>query len=422
MHKIFIHLYQFIIQLYGFAIKLAALYHPKAKLWVKGRKRVFEKLDDYFKEENAPIIWMHCASVGEFEQGRPLIASLKKTYPTYKILLTFFSPSGYELRKAYPLVDFVSYLPLDSPKRAERFLSIVQPQFVFFVKYEFWYFYLAALQSKKIPYFLVAGVFRPNQLFFKSYGKWYLKVIEGFDHLFLQDESSMNIALQNGLKKMALVGDPRVDRVLYIAENKRAIPKIANFKKNKKLCVLGSTHLKDERLFFKFLDKYFEKKYAENWKFLLVPHEIDENHLKKIEKYCPIATERFSAIKNNPTNPIPLMILDTMGQLNNAYQYADMAYVGGGFDEGIHNILEPAVFGLPILIGPNYHKFKEARELVQLEIVLEHSNMEEFANNFKKLQNPVLIKKISRDCQAYLENNRGATQKIINYLINKNVI
>ena len=242
MNTCFILLYQLAIRFYGLAIRIGANFQAKAKLWITGRQHIFEKLTKAFETETGAIIWMHCASLGEFEQGRPLIERFKADYPAYKILLTFYSPSGYEIRKNYALADYVFYLPLDTPSNAKRFISIVQPKLVFFVKYEFWYFYLITLQQKKIPYYLIAGVFRPNQLFFKPYGKWYFKAIQGFEKIFLIDAPSLAIARKHDLQQAVLTGDPRIDRVAAIAKNAPPIHELQTFKGNKQLFILGSAH------------------------------------------------------------------------------------------------------------------------------------------------------------------------------------
>jgi len=309
---------------------------------------------------------MHCASLGEFEQGRPLIERFKADYPAYKILLTFYSPSGYEIRKNYALADYVFYLPLDTPSNAKRFISIVQPKLAFFVKYEFWYFYLITLQQKKIPYYLIAGVFRPNQLFFKPYGKWYFKAIQGFEKIFLIDAPSLAIARKHDLKQAVLTGDPRIDRVAAIAKNAPPIHELQAFKGNKQLFILGSAHEQDWQVFFDFLKNIQTKDYFDQWRFMIAPHEISDTQLSKITEHSPLPVLRYTHCTTpQPVTPSALFVLDTIGQLSAAYQYGDIAFIGGGFDTGIHNILEPAAFGLPILFGPTYHKFQEAKDLIE---------------------------------------------------------
>ena len=366
MNTCFILLYQLAIRLYGLAIRIGANFQAKAKLWITGRQHIFEKLTKAFETETGAIIWMHCASLGEFEQGRPLIERFKADYPAYKILLTFYSPSGYEIRKNYALADYVFYLPLDTPSNAKRFISIVQPKLVFFVKYEFWYFYLITLQQKKIPYYLIAGVFRPNQLFFKPYGKWYFKAIQGFEKIFLIDAPSLAIARKHDLQQAILTGDPRIDRVAAIAKNAPPIHELQTFKGNKQLFILGSAHEQDWQVFFDFLKNIQTKDYFDQWRFMIAPHEITDTQLSKITEHSPLPVLRYTHCTTpQPVAPSALFVLDTIGQLSAAYQYGAIAFIGGGFDTGIHNILEPAAFGLPILFGPRYQKFQEAKDLIE---------------------------------------------------------
>ena len=366
MNTCFILLYQLAIRLYGLAIRIGANFQAKAKLWITGRQHIFEKLTKAFETETGAIIWMHCASLGEFEQGRPLIERFKADYPAYKILLTFYSPSGYEIRKNYALADYVFYLPLDTPSNAKRFISIVQPKLVFFVKYEFWYFYLITLQQKKIPYYLIAGVFRPNQLFFKPYGKWYFKAIQGFEKIFLIDAPSLAIARKHDLQQAILTGDPRIDRVAAIAKNAPPIHELQTFKGNKQLFILGSAHEQDWQVFFDFLKNIQTKDYFDQWRFMIAPHEITDTQLSKTTEHSPLPVLRYTHCTTpQPVAPSALFVLDTIGQLSAAYQYGDIAFIGGGFDTGIHNILEPAAFGLPILFGSTYHKFQEAKDLIE---------------------------------------------------------
>ncbi len=412
-------MYQLAIRLYGLVIHIAAWFQPKAKQWVSGRKSIFDKLAKAFKGNNKEIIWMHCASLGEFEQGRPIIEQFKEKYPAYKILLTFYSPSGYEIRKDYTLADYVFYLPLDTPANARRFISIVRPKMVCFVKYEFWYFYLTALKEKQIPYYLIAGVFRPNQLFFKPYGKWYLAAIKGFDKLFLIDQTSLAIAHQHGLKQAIVTGDPRIDRVAAIAKNAPAIPIIKAFRSQQKLFILGSAHEKDWQLFFEFLKAIQPKSYYKDWRFLIAPHEVTPDQLRKIEKAAPLPIINYTNWSSKKSSATPsLLVLDTIGQLSSAYQYGDLTYIGGGFDKGIHNILEPAAFGLPILFGPNYRKFEEAVELVKqggAVVVTDVASLKEIFEKCLADKQRLAIGQVTKD---YIKENVGATDLIVKKKIN----
>ena len=422
MSTIFFFLYQLVIRIYGLAIHVAAWFQPKAKLWVNGRTSIFEKLRKSFLEEKSDLLWMHCASLGEFEQGRQLIEQLKEKHPSYKILLTFFSPSGYEIRKNYALADYVFYLPLDTPSNARRFISIVQPKIVFFVKYEFWYFYLKTLKEKQIPYYLIAGVFRPNQLFFKGYGKWYLDVIKGFDKLFLIDENSLAIAKKHNLNQAVLSGDPRIDRVAAIAQNTPPINEIKAFKGDKKLFILGSAHEKDWRLFFDFMRTIQTKSYYADWCFLIAPHEITPKVLTKVEKNSPLPSIRYTNWSTTLEAKVPhLFVLNTIGQLSAAYQYGDIVFIGGGFDKSIHNILEPAAFGLPILFGPNFEMFQEAKALVTQNKTMVIENAKALEVIFENWQIVEERNKVGSINKGYIERNRKSTEKILNYLNLKNV-
>lgn len=423
MHRIPIFIYQLTIQIYGLLIRIASLFNPKARLWVTGRQYIFDQLATAFKTEKSPVIWMHCASLGEFEQGRPLIEHLKKEYSNYKILLTFFSPSGYEVRKNYEFADYVFYLPLDSLKNANQFIDLVQPQLVFFVKYEFWYFYLNALQKRNIKHYLIAGVFRRNQLFFKIYGRWYLKLIAGFNHLFLQDSASVNVLKQTGLSNYSVMGDPRIDRVLAIANHPKPIPVIQQFKKNKHLFMIGSAHLKDIQIFFKFIAAIVKTDAFKNWCFLIAPHEVDDSTIKQIEAISLLPIYRYSkVVSTNKVEKEVVFILDTIGQLSAAYQYADAVFIGGGFDKSIHNILEPAVFGVPICFGPNYHNFQEAKELITIGGASSFTETKELIEWFHLINEISEREKINVKIKKYIVQNKGATHNIIKYLNNKNIL
>lgn len=423
MHRLAIFIYQITILVYGLGIRLAAFFVPKARLWIRGRKHIFEQLASVFQEESTAIIWIHCASLGEFEQGKPLIEYVKSNYSKYKILLTFFSPSGYEVRKNYPLADYVFYLPLDTPKNANKFLNIVQPTLVFFIKYEFWYFYLNALQKRKIKHYLIAGTFRAEQFFFKKYAVWYLAVIQGFTYLFLQDERSQQLLTRHNITNCKVIGDPRIDSILAIATDPNPIPLIQQFKANKSLFIIGSAHAKDVQIFFDALSIISKKAYCENWRFLIAPHEIEEASIHQIENLSPLTTYRFSKIHpSNIANENAILILNTIGQLIRAYQYADAVYIGGGFDKSIHNILEPAVFGVPITFGPNYHRFMEATELVNKNGAFSIQSARDWISWFEQLQTIEKRTEKGAICRNYTWKNKGATEKIINYLNKKNVL
>jgi len=357
-----------------------------------------------FKETPNSVIWVHCASLGEFEQGRPLMELIKKNNPSQKIVLTFFSPSGYEIRKNYTGADYIYYLPLDTANNAQQFIQCLQPKFAIFVKYEFWYHHLKTLHEQKIPTYLIAGHFRENQVFFKWYGKWYRQILYFFDHLFVQNEASKQLLLQQGMKAVSIAGDPRIDRVFDIIERVKDFPKIAHFKAQQPLFIAGSTHLKDIKILLPFIKK------NKTWKILLVPHEIDPQHIQQIQTLLPKPSLLYSsdAALTELANA-PILLVNTMGMLNSLYQYAEVAYVGGGFDTGIHNILEPAIFKLPILIGPKFKKFEEAKTLTQQGGTFIIQNSQDISSSMELLTTSTKQEEYGLLNRAYLEQNKGGT-------------
>ena len=365
-----------------------------------------------FQEPPNTIIWFHCASLGEFEQGRPLMEAIKKRQPTKKIVLTFFSPSGYEIRKNYQGVDYVYYLPLDTPQNAQQFLQILQPALAIFVKYEFWYYHLKALHERQIPTYLIAGIFRPTQVFFKWYGRWYLNLLSYFTHLFVQEAASKDLLVAHGISKVSIAGDPRIDRVFSIASNLTPFPIIEQFKNHYPLFVAGSVHLKDVVTLRPFLQ--------ENtfWKILIVPHEVDPTSIEQLQQQLPENTVRYSD-RQASTNwsDAPIMIVNTIGMLNQLYQYAQVVYIGGGFDKGIHNLLEPAVFNVPLLIGPKYEKFEEAKAMVRTGGTFVIRNQEAIIQTLEQLEKVSSRQRAGQLNKTFLDENRGGTELIYNFLM-----
>lgn len=353
-------------------LKIASFFgHSKARKLVHGEREAMATLKAKL-DPNSEYVWFHAASVGEFEQGRPIIEKIKKEHPELKILLTFFSPSGYELRKNYALADIVVYLPFATRKKSRAFLDLVKPKMAIFIKYEFWPNYLRGLKKRGIPTYIVAAIFRKSQTFFHWYGKGYRKCLYCFTHLFVQDKNSADLLAKYGIKNVSVLGDPRFDRVNDIAMGGKPIPMVEQFTKGQPTLVAGSTWPPDEEMLVRY---YLERK---NFKLVLVPHEIHEGHLHQItqllEGHCirlTEATERSIASNN-------CMIVDTMGMLSSIYRYATVTYIGGGFGVGIHNTLEPAVYGLPVIFGPNYQKFREARGLIKSGGAFSVKNYEEF--------------------------------------------
>ncbi len=352
-------------RIYGFSMlilnllfKVASVFNTKAKLWVAGRKDIFKQIADKLKDDKFRI-WIHVSSLGEFEQGRPLMELLKKEYPDYKIFLTFFSPSGFEVQKNYKFADYIFYLPLDTKSNAVKFVDLINPDIAIFVKYEFWYNHLKALSDKKIPTYLISGIFRPSHAFFKWYGKWYKQILYFFDHFFVQNSESKQLLENIGLRNVTISGDTRFDRVAEIAQKAKPIPFIEKFCEDNTTVIFGSSWKADEELFFDFINKN-----ENNIKFIIAPHEIHEENIVKIMSRITQPILRYSQIEHNKSNDARVLIIDNIGMLSTAYKYGSIAHIGGGFGSGIHNILEAATFGLPILFGPNYHKFQESLKVL----------------------------------------------------------
>lgn len=403
-------LYNISIYLYLLGLRIASLFHPKAKLWVNGRKDIFTLLQQKNKS-SSPLVWFHCASLGEFEQGRPLIERYKKRFPEHKILLTFFSPSGYEVRKNYPGADLVFYLPLDTPGNAKKFIDIVRPAAVFFVKYEFWFNYLNELKSRSVPVYLVSGIFRDDHYFFKPYGKWFSKQLSSFTYFFLQDEKSKTLLNSIGYINADVSGDTRFDRVSEIAQNVKQIELVKQFKANERVLIAGSSWAEDERIMQQsWGDATFFCK-----KIIIAPHEIDEKHIDVIEAGFKgkARCARYSVANEKNVSDADVLIIDNIGMLSSLYQYGTIAFIGGGFGKGIHNILEAAAFGLPVIIGPNYEKFTEAKELLQLGGAFEIADVRSFEKTMQLLSDADVLRTASVIAKHYVESRVGASAKIL---------
>lgn len=404
-------LYNLGISLYYFGIWIASFFNKKAKLWIEGRKDIFTKIKSQITD-NQSIIWFHCASLGEFEQGRPLIEKIKKDLPDHKILLTFFSPSGFEIRKDYELADYIFYLPIDTKKNAIKFLKLVQPKMAFFVKYEFWFNFLQQLNQQNIPTYLVSSIFRKDQIFFKSYGSFFKKMLFFFDHIFVQNEKSKSILLENGVSHISVAGDTRVDRVLEIQKNKKSFDKIVTFKGTAEILIGGSTWPPDEDIFIEWIQS--QKDFR--WKFIIAPHDISESHIMEIEKKLKVNTIRFSNANALNSAGAKVMIIDNIGMLSSLYQYGKVAMIGGGFGNGIHNTLEPIAFGLPVIFGKKYQKFEEANRLVITGGGFSISNYLEFEEVIKNLEENNFYNNASTKAKNYILDNQGATEKIFNHV------
>ncbi|MEI6574589.1 MAG: glycosyltransferase N-terminal domain-containing protein [Bacteroidota bacterium] len=355
-------------------------------------------------------IWFHCASLGEFEQGRPLIEACRVKYPDYEILLTFFSPSGYEVRKNYDGVDFIFYLPMDTPQQAKRFVEIVQPTVVFFIKYEYWYNMLNVLDKKHIPVFIVSAIFRPTQHFFSFYGSWFRAHLSKITHFFVQNEESLAILASIGIKQTSLTGDTRFDRVFTIAQQAKEFPLIKEFRGDDSLFLLGSSWPEDEKIVSELIAKNLP-----GLKFVIAPHEVTESRIQTLLEKMPEGTLRYTKLEKGSKSESPkVLIVDSMGILSSLYQYASFAYIGGGFGKGIHNVLEAATFGMPVFFGPNYLRFQEACDLVERGGAFPLSDSRTLIGKVQELQgNPVHHDKISSITKSYVSEKRGATAQIL---------
>jgi 3-deoxy-D-manno-octulosonic-acid transferase len=408
-------LYNISLYLYSIIIRIATLFNQKAKLWIRGREDIFLNVKSALnnsESQNSPLIWFHCASLGEFEQGRPLIEKIKSQHPEYKILLTFFSPSGYEVRKDYSGADYIFYLPLDTTYNAKKFIRLVNPKAVFFVKYEFWFNYLNELKQQNIPLYLVSGIFREDQLFFKSYGSWFRKQLNCFTYFFLQDEYSSKLLNSIGFKNNAVVGDTRFDRVDEIAKNVKLFPIIKQFKQDSNILIAGSTWEEDEKI----ISKNFKNSKSQilNFKLIIAPHEIDESHINSIVlKFNNFKIIRYSQANENNINGAQVLIIDNIGMLSSLYQYGNIAYIGGGFGKGIHNILEAATFGLPVIFGPNYQKFSEAKELIKLGGAFSINNDFDLNKTIESLNDKIVRQVTANISKQYVQSRIGATDKIL---------
>ena len=418
-------MYNVIIYLYLLGVAIYSRFNEKVRKMWRGEREAFRILKEKVDPE-AKYVWFHAASLGEFEQGRPLMEELRREHPEYKILLTFFSPSGYEVRKNYDGADIITYLPLDTITNARRFLRAVRPVMAYFIKYEFWYNYLHILKHRGVPVYSVSSIFRPDQVFFKWYGRQYGKVLNCFTHFFVQNEVSKELLAKIGIKNVTIVGDTRFDRVLQIKEAAKQLPIVEAFVKESgvrsqesvghskpKVFVAGSSWPPDEEIFIKYFNQHPE------WKLIIAPHVIGEDHLRQIEKLlegCKVV--RYTKISENSENSeysenADVLIIDCFGLLSSIYRYGDVAYVGGGFGVGIHNLLEAAVWSVPVFFGPNNQKFQEAQGLKQ-NGGLEITDYESFASQMDRLaKDAEYLKAQGEQAGRFVESLSGATEKVL---------
>ena len=398
-------------------LKLLALFSPKMKLFVDGRKAVFQTLKDKIQLEDK-VFWFHAASLGEYEQGLPVIEKVKTQFPHHKIVITFFSPSGYEVRKNNTIADVTVYLPLDSKANAKEFLDLIHPEKVFFIKYEFWPNYLLELKQRNISTYLISGIFRENQVFFKWYGGFYRNALKSFNYFFVQNEKSKVLLQSIGFTNVRVSGDTRFDRVVAILEKDNSLDFIEQFKNNQTTIVIGSSWPKDEELLVNFMNQA-----DDNVKFIIAPHNIKAEQIQNLQRSITKKTILFSEYNEWTSRDLSLreynvFIIDTIGILTKIYSYADIAYVGGGFgNPGVHNILEPATFGIPIVIGSNYSHFAEATALVGLEGCISVKNQSELNEAFDLLlQNEDERYEKGHICSTFVQMNKGATNNILKHI------
>ena len=359
-------------------------------------------------DRSSKYIWFHAASLGEFEQGRPLIEHIKAKYPNYKILLTFFSPSGYEVRKDYEGADIVCYLPIDTFRNARRFLNAIHPVMVFFIKYEFWYHYLSILNKRNVPTYSVSSIFRPNQIFFRWYGYEYKKVLRCFTKFFVQNQQSKDLLSSIGINNVEITGDTRFDRVLSIKEKAQALPLIEKFVNHKNTFVAGSSWTPDEEIFIEYFNQHPQ------WKLIIAPHVVNKEHISAIRNKVKGRVVLYSEINKGDIETADCLIIDCYGLLSSIYQYGDVTYVGGGFGAGIHNVLEAAVWNVPVIFGPNNHNFMEARNLIAIGGGFEINNYNDFDNLLNRFSSsPDCLKQAGEQAGHFVETCTGATCRIL---------
>lgn len=407
-------LYNILIHIAWIILRIISLFNPKIKLFIKGRNESFHKLSSI--QKNDKVIWFHAASLGEFEQGRPIIEKINKLYPAYKIVVTFFSPSGYEIRKNYPNADVICYLPFDTKANVKRFVRELNPEFAVIIKYEFWPNLLNELQKKATPTILVSGIFREEQLFFKWYGIWMQKYLKTFQHLFVQNTKSKELLNKINLNNVTVSGDTRFDRVHEILQQQNSVDFINEFKNNTYTLVAGSTWKEDEELLIHYINNHL----LTDEKIIIAPHNIKTESIKHFQRTIKANSVLFSEKEDKNLADYNVFIVDTIGLLTKIYSYADVAYVGGGLATGLHNILEPATFGIPVVFGGHkYDKFQEAKDLIALGGATAIKTETEFCSIFASLKNDNNLRnKMGAVNEKYIQQNVGATETIISYLKN----
>ncbi len=409
--NVYATIYWLSVRAYALVVRIAAMFNPKAKLFIEGRQGLAARMQTALQQEARPRMWMHCASLGEFEQGRPVLERLKKEYPGFALVLTFFSPSGYEVRKNFDGADHVFYLPTDSPENATQFLDTVDPSLCIFVKYELWYFYLYEIKKRNIPAILISAFFRKEQIFFKWYGRLQVYMLGCFSHIFVQNEESLALLRGIGINEISVAGDTRFDRVVAAAKDKTELPIAAAFTTGHIVIIAGSTWKSDEI----FLRDTFSL-LPEDWRLMIVPHEVDAAHIREIEKLFHGSSVKWSEWKDGANCRV--LIVDKVGFLLQLYRYADAAWIGGAFDKaGVHNVLEAAVYGKPCAYGPVFHQFKEAEELIKAGGAISADKPAVYAAQLKSWNDdPMNYDNTCNAAREYVLDNAGATDIIMNHL------
>jgi len=406
-------MYNVVISIISFFLHMIAPFHKKVKLMIQGHADTYEILEKKI-DPSSKYVWFHVASLGEYEQALPMIETIRKEKPTYKIILSFFSPSGYEVQKNNKIVDVVCYLPFDKKKNVKRFLDLAQPNIAIFVKYEFWYNFIHGLYLREIPVYLISAVFRPNQLFFKPWGYVFKKILHYYAQIFVQDEGSRRLIRGQGIENVTVLGDTRMDRVIKIKENALDLPlvdKFATLKNNQSILIAGSSWPEDENLFINYFNKHAYLK------LIIAPHLINEAHLKQIESKLKRPSIRYSQAENAKIIDFDCLIIDNFGLLSSIYRYGQIAYIGGGFGAGIHNLPEAAVHGIPVIFGPNYKKFLEARELLKNGGGFTVSNETDLNKTLKNfVTSPEDLEIAGEKAGEYIYANAGATKKIVDMI------
>ncbi|MDD4149892.1 MAG: glycosyltransferase N-terminal domain-containing protein [Bacteroidales bacterium] len=400
-------LYTIATRLYFFGIRIASIFNNKAALIIKGHKNWRQKLAEQV-DPNSKYIWIHCASLGEFEQGRPLIEKFKTDPLTkdYKILLSFFSSSGYQIRKNYEFADIVCYLPFDTKNNAHDFVQILKPDFAIFVKYEFWHYFLDELNNENIPAYCISAIFRENQMFFKSYGKFFLKTLHNFRYIFVQDENSKKLLTTKNITNVDVCGDTRMDRVIQIASKKYDNPFLEEFSKGKHTLVCGSTWPEDEEILSKFINASDDK-----YRYIIAPHEVNDKHIRGLLQLINKPVILYSEINSQSPKNYSVVIIDTIGLLSKLYRFGNIAYIGGGFGKGIHNVLEAAVYNIAVIFGPNYKKFKEADDLVKIGAGFSIKTLLELSDITKRLfEYDLYALGTQNEAKDYIFKSSGSTQ------------